>query len=79
MKQEYALYVFLCAYNDVIMAWKHFPHHPPFVERINQSSAKETNSKWSFMISFVVKQQKYMKNSRVTGDMRHGAAKITLL
>ena len=24
-------------YNDT-MTWKHFPHHPPFVERIHQSS-----------------------------------------
>ena len=40
---------------------EHFPHPPPFVERIHQSSVDtpKTDSKWHFGISFVVKQQKH--------------------
>ena len=31
--------VFLCSYNDVMMC-KHFPHQPPFVQKIHQLSVE---------------------------------------
>ena len=63
--------VFLCSYDDV-MAWKHFPHHPPFVERFHQLSVDTPKTlTLSGALGFPLwsSSRSTWTNSRVVSDM----------
>ena len=81
MKQCYALYVFLCSYNDIV-AWKYFTHHPPFVERIHQSSVdilKKRTGSGALGFPLLSSSRSPWTNSHFTADIRHDGAHITPL
>ena len=80
-RQWYMLYVFLCSYNEV-MAWKQFPHHPPFVARIHQSSVDTPNKRTvigALGFPFMSSCRSTWTNSRVAIDWRRDGAHITTL
>ena len=70
-KQWFALYVFLCSYNDT-MTWEHFRHHPPFVERIRQLSVDTHNAptvSGALGLPLLSSSRSTWTSSRLAGDM----------